>query len=156
MKLIKELVAPIELLDEALTSVKGLARIKNVALRQQSPQSLPDIQIDRVLVQRVLQNLLINALGYSPADTEITVGCDLPSGKKHLLFFVADQGPGIAPEEQPLVFEKYARLSATQSLLMGTGLGLYFCKLVVEQHKGRIGVESQPPAGSRFYFTLPL
>ncbi|MEJ2691379.1 MAG: ATP-binding protein [Deltaproteobacteria bacterium] len=81
---------------------------------------------------------------------------DIPAGKKHLLFFVADQGPGISLEEQSIVFEKYARLSASQSMLMGTGLGLYFCKLVVEQHKGNIGVESRPDAGSKFFFTLPL
>lgn len=156
MKLVKELVLPVELLDEALISVKGLARIKNVTLRQQSPANLPAIRIDRVLMERVLQNLLINALGYSPANTEISVGCCPQPKKKNLLFFVADQGPGIASEEQSVVFEKYARLSATQSLLVGTGLGLYFCKLVVEQHKGKIGVESLPESGSKFYFTLPL
>ncbi|MEJ2688798.1 MAG: GAF domain-containing sensor histidine kinase [Deltaproteobacteria bacterium] len=156
MKLIRELVEPVELLDEALTSVKGLARIKNVTLRQETPDNLPTVRIDRILVQRVLQNLLINALGYSPTNTEIVVGCSLPAGKKHLLFFVADQGPGISPEEQTIVFEKYARLSASQSMLMGTGLGLYFCKLVVEQHKGHIGVESRENAGSKFFFSLPL
>lgn len=156
MKLIKEIVAPVELLDEALTSVRGLAKIKNVALRQQSDGNLQSIRIDRVLMERVLQNLLINALGYSPDNTVITVGCSRHPTKNHLLFFVADQGPGIAPEEQAIVFEKYARLSSTQSLLVGTGLGLYFCKLVIEQHKGTIGIESMPESGSKFYFTLPL
>ena len=156
MKLVKEFVQPEELLDEALTSVRGLAKIKNVALRQESGNDLPVIQIDRVLMERVLQNLLINALGYSPRDTVITVGCDRHQSNRQLLFFVADQGPGIAPEDRNIVFEKYARLSSTQTLLMGTGLGLYFCKLVVEQHRGSIGVESLPASGSKFSFTLPL
>ncbi|MEJ2691380.1 MAG: GAF domain-containing protein [Deltaproteobacteria bacterium] len=75
MKLIKELVEPIELLDEALTSVKGLARIKNVAFRQETPDNLPAVRIDRVLVQRVLQNLLINALGYSGREEASSLLC---------------------------------------------------------------------------------
>ena len=156
MRLVKELVDPSQMLDEALISVRGLAKIKNVTLQQQSSDNLPKIQLDRVLIERVLQNLLINALGYSPDNISITVGCRPHADDRQLLFFVADQGVGIAPEEQHLVFEKYARLRTRHSILVGTGLGLYFCKLVVEHHKGSIGIESSTGVGSTFYFSLPL
>jgi signal transduction histidine kinase len=156
MKLVKEFVDPVQLLEEALVSISGLAKIKNVSLRLASTDNLPPIQLDRVLIERVLQNLLINALGYSPDKTTIAVGSTLQDDNKHLLFFVADQGIGIPPEERNIVFEKYARLSTKHSTLIGTGLGLYFCRLVVEQHKGGIGIESEVGTGSKFFFSLPL
>ncbi|MCK5230543.1 MAG: histidine kinase, partial [Desulfobulbaceae bacterium] len=76
--------------------------------------------------------------------------------KKRLEFFVKDQGPGIPAFEQERIFEKYARLSSKQDSLVGTGLGLHFCKLAVEVHRGGIGVESSDEDGSRFCFSLPL
>jgi len=69
---------------------------------------------------------------------------------------VQDQGPGIPAAKHRTIFEKYARISDKQDALVGTGLGLYFCRLAVEIHRGRIGVESEPGKGSRFYVRLPL
>ncbi|MDH5298456.1 MAG: ATP-binding protein, partial [Desulfobulbaceae bacterium] len=157
MQLIKEEVPPFNLLEESISSIKGLARIKNVSLvLDRGTDQLPSLRIDRVTMLRVLQNLLTNGLGYSEPDTVITVGCRPVTGKKQLEFYVQDQGPGIPAHQQETIFEKYARVSPRQDTLVGTGLGLYFCRLAVEMHRGRIGVDSSPGAGSRFFFTLPL
>lgn len=156
IKLIQEEVAPLSLLEESISSVKGVAKIKGVELVLEPPrQPAPHLWIDRVMILRVLQNLLTNGLGYSEAGTTITVGCQQVPGKKRLEIYVRDQGPGITTAQQVTIFEKYARVSPHQDTLVGTGLGLYFCRLAVELHRGRIGIESTPGAGSRFFFTLP-
>ena len=153
---IKEVVAPGPMLAECLSSIKGMARIKDVELILEVEADLPQIGLDRILILRVLQNLLTNALGYCASNTTIRFGCRQVAGKKQLEFYVQDQGPGIPAAKHRVIFEKYARISDKQDALVGTGLGLYFCRLAVEIHRGRIGVESEPGQGSRFYFTLPL
>lgn len=153
---IREVVSPGSLLEECLSAIKGVARIRNVQLVLEAGEELPQIELDRILILRVLQNLLINALGYSPPGTTIRFGCRPVQGKKQLEFYVQDQGPGIAARKQQVIFEKYARISDRQDALAGTGLGLYFCRLAVEIHRGRIMVFSEPGAGCRFSFILPL
>ena len=153
---IKEVVMPGPMLAECLSSIKGMARIKGVELILEVEADLPQIALDRILILRVLQNLLTNALGYCASNTTIRFGCRMVPGKKQLEFYVQDQGPGIPAAKHRAIFEKYARISNKQDALVGTGLGLYFCRLAVEIHRGRIGVESEPGQGSRFYFSLPL
>jgi len=153
---IKEVVEPGPMLAECLSAIKGMARIKEVELILEVEADLPRIALDRILILRVLQNLLTNALGYCPDNTSIRFGCRRVVGKKRLEFYVQDQGPGIQPAKHSTIFEKYARISDKQDALVGTGLGLYFCRLAVEIHRGMIGLESEPGKGSRFYFTLPL
>ncbi|MEW6517904.1 MAG: ATP-binding protein [Thermodesulfobacteriota bacterium] len=144
------------LLGEAISSIKGLARIKHIDLRQQeAAPDFPMITVDRTLILRVLQNLLTNSLSYTEPDSVITAGFNT-TGKNHIEFFVQDQGPGIAPAQQETIFDKYARISSKQDALVGTGLGLHFCKLAVELHNGRIGVQSAEGKGSRFFFKLPI
>ncbi|MCK9294177.1 MAG: GAF domain-containing sensor histidine kinase, partial [Desulfobulbaceae bacterium] len=130
------------LLGEAISSIKGLARIKGIELRQQAGPGCPMLTVDRTLILRVLQNLLTNSLSYTDPDTAITVGFQMVD-KNHMEFFVQDQGPGIPPAQQEAIFDKYARISSKQDALVGTGLGLHFCKLAVELHNGRIGVQSE-------------
>ena len=160
MILLKEDVNPRLLLEESISSVKGLAKIRDVELILDLPleEELPDIRLDRTLILRVLQNLVTNGFGHSSTGTTIIVGCRKTPGKKRLEFFVKDQGPGIPAFEQERIFDKYARISSKQDSLVGTGLGLHFCRLAVEVHNGKIGVESAAAAGegSRFYFSLPL
>jgi signal transduction histidine kinase len=144
------------LLAEAISGVKGLARIKGIDLiQQQAPTDCPLITIDRTLILRVLQNLLTNSLSYTFPHTSITVGFNT-HGTDQVEFFVHDEGPGIPLNQQQSIFEKYARISSKQDALVGTGLGLHFCKLAVELHHGRIGVESDAEHGSRFFFILPV
>lgn len=153
---IREVVSPLPMLEECLSAIKGVARIRNVQLVLDAGQDLPQIRLDRILILRVLQNLLTNALGHSPGGTTVRFGCRPVPGKKQLEFYVQDQGPGIPAHKRQAIFEKYARISDRQDALVGTGLGLYFCRLAVEIHRGRIGVASEPGGGSRFSFTLPL
>jgi two-component system sensor histidine kinase KdpD len=144
------------LLEEARSAIKGLARIKSVEIVTESEDGLPTIYLDRVLILRVLQNLLTNSLSHTPGSTSIILGCRRLSTKQKIEFFVKDQGPGISKSQRGAIFEKYTRLSDKQDALVGTGLGLYFCKLAVELHQGKIGVDSEPGQGCRFYFTLPI
>ena len=144
------------LLQEARSAIKGLARIKHVEIITDIGCDLPTVYLDRVLILRVLQNLLTNSLGHTEGGTDITLGCRLLPTKQRIEFFVQDHGPGIAKEQIGVLFEKYSRLSDKQDALVGTGLGLYFCKLAVELHQGKIGVDSAPGQGCRFYFTLPI
>ncbi|MBA3014621.1 MAG: GAF domain-containing sensor histidine kinase [Proteobacteria bacterium] len=156
IKLSLEDVSIPSLLDEARSAITGLARIKDVSIITKIANDLPSLFIDRVLLLRVLQNLLTNSLSYTKEGTHITLGCRLlPGKKKQIDFFVQDQGSGIAKEQQKSIFDKYSRISTQQDALVGTGLGLYFCKLAVELHHGIIGIDSSPGHGCTFHFTLP-
>ncbi|NOX24974.1 MAG: GAF domain-containing sensor histidine kinase [Deltaproteobacteria bacterium] len=156
LQIYPEEVVPKALIAEANSAIRGLARIKDVTLVMDAPQDLPTIYIDRTLILRVLQNLLTNALGYTTPSTTITTGCRKVPDRNKLEFFVQDQGPGLAQDKQHTIFEKYSRLSDKQDALVGTGLGLYFCRLALENHHGKIGITSEPGHGCRFFFTLNL
>jgi signal transduction histidine kinase len=104
------------------------------------------------LVRRVIQNLLGNALRYTPAGGDVRVVVTPSDGEIRVA--VIDTGPGIAPENQRRIFEKFGQVEERKDRV-GTGLGLAFCKLAVEAHGGRIGVDSELGKGSTFWFTLP-
>ncbi len=156
LQIYPEEVNPRNLIEEANSAIQGLSRIKNITLLIDATNDLPTIYLDRVLILRVLQNLLTNALGYTTPGTNITTGCRRIPDKNKLEFFVQDQGPGLALDKQNTIFEKYSSLSDKQDALVGTGLGLYFCKLAIETHHGKMGITSAPGHGCRFNFTLNL
>jgi signal transduction histidine kinase len=108
---------------------------------------------DGAVFRRVLENLIGNALRYTPAGGEISVSVDREGTDARVA--VADQGPGIPAEYHQRIFEKFVQVEGEQRR-KGSGLGLAFCKLAVGAHGGRIGVESEVGKGSRFWFTLPL
>lgn len=120
------------------------------------PQNLPQIIVDAELIDRVLDNLLSNALKYTGEGGQITLRAQQAGGK--LVVAVADDGEGLEQSVADQIFDKFYQVRDAQGkpLRRGTGLGLSFCKLVVEAHNGRIWVESSPGVGSTFYFTLPL
>ncbi len=113
------------------------------------------VACDPQILSRVVQNLLGNAFKYTHPDRgEIYIeGVSTENG---LRVAVADNGPGIPGEHQEKVFEKFFQVECNYSTGHSTGLGLTFCKLAVEAHGGKIGVESRENGGSKFYFTLPL
>jgi len=117
-----------------------------------NPESV-HAELDVELIERVLQNLLGNAIKFSPEHGLVTVSLQLVHGQVRVE--VMDAGPGIAPEFHQKIFEKFGQVEPGKSRL-GTGLGLTFCKLAVEAHGGNIGVNSTPGAGSTFWFTLNL
>ena len=107
---------------------------------------------DRLI--QVLTNLLSNAMSFSPPDGIISVSVRPVPG--YVRFEVQDEGPGIRPEEHNLLFRPFQQLDATDSRRHGgTGLGLSICKGVVDEHDGRIGIESELGRGSLFFFELP-
>jgi two-component system sensor histidine kinase/response regulator len=108
------------------------------------------VDCDPELMRRVFTNLLSNALRYSPPDKKVRV--HLTSREGEVEARVCDYGKGIPPEEHDRIFEKFAQVERQGH---HSGLGLAFCKLVVEKHGGRIGVDSQVGDGSQFWVRLP-
>jgi signal transduction histidine kinase len=108
--------------------------------------------IDELRIERVIANLLSNALKYAPRASEIIVR--LAVGPDVVTVSVIDSGAGVASDQTNYIFEKYHRIAGSRC--EGTGLGLYISKKIVEAHGGRIGVHSIHGAGARFYFELPL
>ncbi len=155
-QLLRENVNPHELLTEALSSIQAIARLKDITIvhNQEAGVDLPELRIDRTLILRVFQNILANAVSYSSADTKITAG--IRPGDDHVLFMFIDEGPGIPSTMSEAIFDKYARLSSQHDALVGTGMGLHFCRLAVELHNGRIWVEGSEGQGSCFFVELPL
>jgi PAS domain S-box-containing protein len=105
-------------------------------------------------LEQVLHNLVRNAEKYSPANGRITVS--VGSGPSDIEIVVADEGPGIAPEDQEVIFERFRRLGSHLTRASGgAGLGLYIARRLVDAMGGRIWVESQPGTGARFHVALP-
>jgi two-component system sensor histidine kinase/response regulator len=119
------------------------------------PSPPPSCMYDSALVRRVINNLLTNAIKYSPENSVVTVS--IAALSDHLSVSVADAGPGIAKKYHELIFEKFGQVKARmEGNLPSSGIGLTFCKLAVEAHGGTIRVESEEGRGSTFTFTLPL
>ena len=124
----------------------------NRTLTLDAPEPSVTVTADVVLIRRVIQNLLSNALRYTPSGGDIRMAVTSAPGEVRVT--VTDAGPGIAPEFHKRIFEKFGQVEDPNNRT-GTGLGLTFCKLAVEAHGGRIGVESEIDHGSTFWFTLP-
>jgi signal transduction histidine kinase len=126
-----------------------------IALRLDLPDQLPELRADERRLQQVLAGLLSNAVKFTPAGGEVTVGARLdPTGD--LLLHVTDTGIGIPPADLERVFEPFIQLDATLSRrFQGAGLGLYVARSLVEAHGGRLRLVSEPGAGTRAEITLP-
>ena len=112
-------------------------------------------EADKALLKRVFANLVQNALTHSPHAVTMRLGARRDGAG--LLFTVADNGPGIPPEYQEVIFRKFEQVRAPNApRVRSSGLGLAFCRLVVEQHGGRIWVRSTEGEGSAFHIFLPL
>jgi signal transduction histidine kinase len=111
------------------------------------------VPADAGLISRVMQNLAGNAFNYAAADGSIRIAVSRAGQEARVE--VSDNGPGIPAAYHGKIFEKFVQVEDLNAKV-GTGLGLAFCKLAVEIHGGRIGVESETGKGSTFWFTLPL
>src|SRR6185312_6756727 len=113
--------------------------------------------IDPPRIEQVLTNLLTNAIKYSPEGGVIRVHLLACQQETHLQLSIQDQGIGIPLAQQAQIFGRFARAeNARLQGIGGTGLGLYLCRELIEQHQGRIWFESSEGKGSTFFFTLPL
>jgi len=133
--------------------LSSMATAKQAELSFEVEGELPVPWIDQDMIRRVLINLVTNAIKYSPRRGQVHIIASESEG--HLQFSVTDEGPGIPPEYQWRIFDKFTRVQF-QDAPSGVGLGLAFCRLAVEAHGGRIWVESTPGQGSTFLFVLPL
>jgi signal transduction histidine kinase len=151
-----ELLAPLDWAKSVLANFEPLADGANKQLRLKWTDDLVPIEADVPLLSRVLGNLISNALRHTaPATGEIVVSLYRDGTK--LAVEVRDNGEGIPAGEQERIFERYVQGEGVEARLRsGTGLGLTFCKMVVEAHGGHITVYSQPGEGSVFTFRLPM
>ena len=131
-----------------------LAEQKNITLHIKS--CLQQVMADPERLQAVLENLVNNALKYTPEGGEVKVKCALTDSSSEIQISVADSGIGIAPEHQPKIFDRFYRTEKARSRDQGgTGLGLSVVKIILQAHGRDIFLESTPGQGSRFYFYLP-
>lgn len=143
------------LIEASLALVALWAKQNEVNLCYEEEKGLPLLHIDAEITERVLVNVLSNAIKFSPAGSTITVRA-VAAGPSHVTVSVTDQGPGISKEWTEKVFDKYAQVEARQSgALVGSGLGLAFSRLAVEAQGGRIWLESEVGKGTTVFFTLP-
>jgi signal transduction histidine kinase len=146
-----------QLVTSAIRQIALLAESSSLTLIRQVAADLPPFQGDEDTLHRTLVNLLGNAIKFTPAGGVVTVAARLSDDRQGVLFSVCDTGEGIPPEAFERIFEKFGQVQTRQrGREMSTGLGLTFCKLVVEAHGGHIEVESAPGKGSTFSFTIPL
>ncbi len=140
-----------EVVGSALRSLGALFAGRH-PIRVALPPELPLLRFDAVLIERVLANLLENAAKYTPAGSAISVGAT--ATRDAVQVWVADEGPGLPPGREALIFEKFER-GRRESATPGVGLGLAICRAIVIAHGGTIRGETRPEGGARFVFTLP-
>jgi two-component system sensor histidine kinase KdpD len=116
------------------------------------PPDLPLIQIDGLLLERVLINLLENSMKYTPKGTPLEISARVRD--RELLVAIADRGPGLPAGAEERIFEKFYQ--AAPGSARGAGLGLTICRSIIEFHGGRIWAANGPEGGAVFSFTIPL
>jgi two-component system phosphate regulon sensor histidine kinase PhoR len=145
----------IQLIERCAETTLLKASQKQIALEIDLPPGLPAVRGDASLLRDVLQNLLDNAIQYTPPGGRIRVNA--AAGAREAVITVADTGIGIPLADQERIFERFYRVDAARSREAGgTGLGLSIAKHIVEAHGGRIWVESEVGVGSKFSFSIPL
>ncbi|MGD1992296.1 MAG: GAF domain-containing protein [Anaerolineae bacterium] len=151
--LARQIVDVEQMTSEVVDQIRPVATAHELEFERQVPDTLPSLWGDRDLLQRVLLNLLDNAIKFTPPGGMIQLSVE-PAESNALQFAVSDTGVGIDPEYHEQIFDRFSR--ATGSEIQGTGLGLALCKLAVEAHGGRIWVESVVDEGATFKFVLPI
>jgi signal transduction histidine kinase/CheY-like chemotaxis protein len=147
-------IRPAVLIEESIKVVAPMAKDKGLPLRLDMPADIPLVKGDENQLNQVLVNLMNNAIKFT-AQGMITVGVRIKEG--YAVFFVADTGEGIFPEEKEIIFDEFYRISEqVPDRPRGSGLGLSIAKKIVEHHGGTIWVDSAPGKGSTFSFTVPV
>ncbi|MBN1680945.1 MAG: PAS domain-containing protein [Anaerolineae bacterium] len=147
----------IDVVENAVKSMRSLALRADIDLVVTLPDNLPAVWIDEEKIERVLINLLDNALRFTPAGGQVTIEAVEGPEDSGVIVYVSDTGPGIPPEARELVFNKFTQLKNRPAGRghKGAGLGLTFCKLAIEAHGGRIWIENRRERGALFCFVLP-
>ncbi|MFC1939135.1 CHASE4 domain-containing protein [Chloroflexota bacterium] len=145
---------PVSTIEEIVTGTMPLASEKGQNLTSELPPSLPAVQVDFDRFTQVIQNLLNNALKFTPEGSTICVRGKVDGA--NLVIEIEDTGLGLSKEEQERLFDPYHRLPGDRERFSGLGLGLALSKKFVELHGGQIWVKSKKGAGSTFGFSIPL
>lgn len=143
-----------DIVAESIEVLMGRAEQKGQTLRMAVDGDVPEVTASPVQLRQVVDNLISNAVKYTPRGGEIRVM--LREEDDQVILHVADNGPGIPSEDQSRIFEKFYRASNVTEDVQGTGLGLAIVKTVVDHHRGRIWVDSKPGKGSIFTVVLPV
>lgn len=144
---------PHELLSDVARAYQQQAERKNITLRVDAVPDTPKIIIDPHRMVQVLENLMSNALRYTPKGGEIVIGAS--SENSTVRIFVKDNGPGIEAEDLPHIFDRFYRTDESRQHNGETGLGLAIAKSLVDAQGGSISVESATGRGTTFYITFP-
>jgi signal transduction histidine kinase/putative methionine-R-sulfoxide reductase with GAF domain len=148
------------LVDNVCLELSPLAHELEVTLTSEVDDHFPPLNVDRDKVERLLQNLVDNALKYVPMDGLVTIRAHRPGTHQAAAGFaridVVDTGPGIPDDYKARLFDRFVQVKGRRGARRGIGLGLTFCKMVVEAHSGDIWIEDNPAGGSIFSFTLPV
>lgn len=148
---------PVDLNDiakECFTRLDPLLADKQAVLAADIPSDFPTLLVDSVLITRLMENLLANALENSPPQSQITVRALLEPTTNAPRIEIDDEGYGIPAAYLPTLFERYGGTHSVRQKI-GSGLGLYICRLIAERHGGSIRAEANPPQGTTFIITLP-
>jgi signal transduction histidine kinase len=144
-----------QLIQAAVSRVSSTLQARSIASSIFMPAHLPPVEIDVDMIDRVVINLLDNAIKFTPSGGQISVAAEPHAA--HVSISLSDTGCGIPPEQRPHIFERFARGTTDGPRPRGFGLGLTFCKLAIEAHGGQIWVEDgEGGMGCKFIFTLPL
>jgi signal transduction histidine kinase len=151
-------VDPLYLVEQTIFEFSGETAKKEVALVFLKPDApIPMIMCDEEMTRVVLQNLIENALKYSNKGDKVFVSLKYNEEKKIVEFSVHDTGIGIEEKDKAQIFQKFFRTdNAKEKEIVGSGLGLYATKNIVERHKGTIWFESSKEKGTTFFVSLPL
>ena len=144
-----------EVVRDTITSLQPVAKKKRIRLIEQPAHRIPPVAADKSLITQAVKNLLNNAIKYSPERTTVTVSTALEAESVRVC--VEDRGFGIPAEAKERVWDKFYRVvrEGQEKDEESTGLGLSFVREVVEQHGGRVDLDSEEGRGSKFSFTLP-
>jgi len=146
---------PGDFISLAVEGIQGFAESRAITLTQEVDEGLPALRVDFDRMVQVVTNLLSNAIKFSPEREQVTVGARLAGHEVEV--WVRDHGRGIAREDGGRLFQKFQQLEGGRAgRTGGTGLGLAICRGIVEEHGGRIGVESQLGAGATFTVRIPV
>ena len=126
-----------------------------IILRNEVPQGLPEVYADAGKINRVIMNLLDNALKFTPSGGQVVFSAEQLEGRM-IALKISDTGPGVPQEFREKIFERFTQIPGQRGRRRGSGLGLTFCRLAVEGQGGRIWVEPNPGGGSVFVLTLPV
>ena len=153
----KEKTNIVPVIEQQIKSMQVLAEEKNITFSLIKEPNLPEIPINVDSIERALNNLISNAIKYSPENGRIKVRAEIAKDPNYIEVSVEDQGCGIPEEHQKKIFERFYRVENDTHTVKGTGLGLHLVKITIEKHhQGQVFVKSKPGDGSTFGFRLPI